>query len=309
VFRLALIQANIGDFLKIAAEQGTRDAMSEVLKRYLDLSSQALRATPSPDAFVWPETAYPGLFRQPDNANERAMEETLDRFLAPVKSTFIFGGYDRDRFGTEYNSLFFHHTPWRMTVAYHKNILLMFGETLPFSDLFPSMKTWFPTMGFFGRGPGPEAVEVQNLEGKTFRFAPSICYEGLVPEHSIQGALEGADALLNVTNDSWFGPHGEPYLHLALTRFRTVETRLPLVRSTNTGISVWMDPLGETRKSTPLFEPAVLQAEIRLRELPPPPFMRIGAILGPNWFVRITQILSLLVLGFLFQRRRLKRIR
>ena len=301
--RAAMIQANIGDFLKVAAEQGTRDAMISVLEQYLGLSGSAWQDHSRPDAILWPETAYPSIFRQPETPNEVRMENRLNGFLETFPGTLIFGGYDRDGSGVEYNSLFFHHTPTKSTRTYHKNVLLMFGETLPFADSFPSMKTWFPTMGFFGRGPGPEVIEVKNAEGQSFNLAPSICYEGLIGEHSLQGALLGADALVNVTNDSWFGPEGEPYLHLALTRFRTVETRLPLLRSTNTGFSVWMDAIGETRARSGLFESAVLSAEIKKRTWPFSPYLEIGRVLGANWFARICQILTLFFAGIFLTKR------
>ncbi len=304
LIRIALVQANIGDLMKVAAEQGTQEAMSTVLRTYLDLSRKALEAPRSPDAIVWPETAYPSIFSKPQNLREAGMEKQFLEFLAPLSHTFIFGGYDLDSLGTEYNALFFHHPPTRSTRAYRKNVLLMFGETLPFSDLFPSMKSWFPTMGFFGRGPGPEVLEVNNKDGVSFRFAPSICYEGLLESHSAAGALLGADALLNVTNDSWFGPYGEPYLHLALTRFRTIETRLPLLRSTNTGFSVWMDALGEQRASSGLFEPAVVHAEVKKRQIPPPWFLRIAERWGPRWFPHGCQILTGLLAGLLLFRHR-----
>lgn len=302
--KVSMIQANIGDFVKVAAEQGTHDAMTTVLEQYLGLSRKAVEGEHRPDAVIWPETAYPSIFGSPESPNEKRMESRLLGFLESLPGTLIFGGYDRDLKGVEYNSLFFHQASTPSTRVYHKNVLLMFGETLPFAESFPSMKTWFPTMGFFGRGPGPEVIEVKNKEGRSFRMAPSICYEGLIGEHSAKGALLGADALLNVTNDSWFGPDGEPYLHLALTRFRTVETRLPLLRSTNTGFSVWMDALGETRGQTGLFESAVLNADIQHRTWPLSPYLEISRSLGlMNWFERICQILTLIFTGIFFARR------
>ena len=176
----------------------------------------------------------------------------------------------------------------------------MFGETLPFADQFPSMKDWFPTMGFFGQGPGPEVYTVRNAAGEPFRLAPSICYEGLFVDFSAEGALKGADALLNVTNDSWFGEHGEPYQHLSLTRFRSIETRLPMIRSTNTGFSVWIDPLGEQVKTTALFTQDVLTAEISHRIFPESPYLEVSKILGTNWFIRLFQVLAAIIVAYCF---------
>jgi apolipoprotein N-acyltransferase len=289
LIHLALIQANIGDYLKVAAEQGALEATDAVMNQYLKLSTEALQFDPKPDALVWPETAYPAIFQKPKTLLENRLEYRLHDFLNPFSGSLLFGGYDSDDAHLEYNSLYFYHSPSRKKEVYHKSILLMFGETLPFAEAFPSVKSWFPTMGFFGRGPGAELKTVINGKGESFRIAPSICYEGLFTDHSVNGALLGADALLNITNDSWFGPLGEPYLHLALTQFRSIETRLPLLRATNTGISVAIDPLGETLGSTRIMKEDVLHASVPHREMAESPYLFMARSFGPNWFVRLCQ--------------------
>lgn len=307
VFKVSMIQANIGDYLKVAAERGELSASAQVMDEYLKLSTQALKGQSTPDAIVWPETAYPAVFGKPISGTEMQMETLLRGFLHDLKSNFIFGGYDIDSNRLEYNSLFFYHPPTQSKQVYHKSVLLMFGETLPFAELFPQMKSWFPTMGFFGRGPGPEVVMVKNLEGQPFQFAPSICYEGLFTDHSVEGALKGADALLNVTNDSWFGPDGEPYLHLALTRFRTIETRRPMLRATNTGFTVWIDPTGNQLKATELFHSEILNAEIQNHFFPESPYLRLARVFGPNWYVRFCEILAFLAWAFVIKNALLKK--
>jgi apolipoprotein N-acyltransferase len=112
---------------------------------------------------------------------------------------------------------------------------------------------------------------------------------------------------LNITNDSWFGPHGEPYLHLALTQFRSIETRLPLLRSTNTGITVAIDPLGETLGTTGVMTESVLQASIPHRIMPEPPYLTLARIFGGNWYVRLCQGLLFVILGFLAWSSRLEK--
>lgn len=312
-FNLALIQANIGDYLKVAAEKGVMTAVDQVIGKYLELSQNSLKpsthptapdADAAPDAIVWPETAYPAVFQHPVSLSEGRLESALGAFTRTLKPYLIFGGYDVDSKGLEYNSIFFYEPTTQKKEVYHKNVLLTFGETLPFADEFPSMKDWFPTMGFFGRGPGPSVVELKNKNGNAFKFAPSICYEGLFSDYSVQGALLGADALLNVTNDSWFGPDGEPDLHLALTNFRSIETRLPMLRSTNTGITVWMDPLGHFVKTTGVNTSDILEAQIQTRLMPAPPFLVVAKVLGGNWFVRLVELLSLIGIVALISKRK-----
>jgi apolipoprotein N-acyltransferase len=283
------------------------EATDRVMERYLTLSTRALQADPKPDAIVWPETAYPAIFQKPKSGLEQRLENQLQSFLGAFPGSLVFGGYDSDNQNLEYNSMFFYDGKTKSKTTYHKAFLLMFGETLPFADEFPSMKEWFPTMGFFGRGPGPEVKPLKSFSGETFKIAPSICYEGLFTDHSVNGALLGADALLNITNDSWFGPHGEPYLHLALTQFRSIETRLPLLRSTNTGITVAIDPLGETLGTTGVMTESVLHASIPHRIMPEPPYLTLARIFGGNWYVRLCQALLFVILGLLAWSSRLEK--
>lgn len=310
---VGVVQANIGDYLKIAAEQGLNDASDQVINEYLKYSSLVIEKNKqlngvSPDAIVWPETAYSALFGRPMRHDERRMEERLRDFASTFSGTMIFGGYDQEGRNFDYNSVFFlpgsEAKQATKTKAYHKNMLLMFGETLPFADTFPAMKSWFPTMGFFGRGPGPEVYSVKNAAGNEFKLAPSICYEGLFPYYSAVGAELGADALLNVTNDSWFGPDGEPYLHFALTRFRSIETRLPMIRSTNTGISAAIDPLGRIESETGLFVSDVLNTTVHPRLGITTPYQAMAAIFGGQWFERLCQIVVLLAGAWVWKKKR-----
>ncbi len=311
---VGVVQANIGDYLKIAAEKGMSNASDQVISEYLKYSSLAIEQsiksnTATPDAIVWPETAYSSLFGNPQRYDEQRMEERLREFSRNFAGTMIFGGYDQDSHAYDYNALFFLSSKDASTTqrppVYHKNILLMFGETLPFAEQFPSIKSWFPTMGFFGRGPGPEVYPVTNKNGNVFKMAPSICYEGLFPYFSFEGSQKGADALLNVTNDSWFGPDGEPYLHFALTRFRTIETRLPMIRSTNTGFSALIDPLGRITTITRLFEPSAMTATVYPRLPLKSPYMTVAALLGGQWFERLSQMCVLILSVVLYRKRRL----
>ncbi len=278
--RASVIQANIGDFVKVASEQGSTTASRQVMQQYLELSESAKQA--SPDLIVWPETAYPFIFGQPDRAIEQIAEQQLVDFSKTFNGTLAFGGYDRQPVRShlqspeqstvqsteteDFNSIFFLQNAELKQPTYHKSVLLAFGETLPGADWFPSwfqqVKKLLPMMGFFGRGPGAQVNPIPNLTGTTFLAAPSICYEGLIPYLSDDATQLNADFYLNVTNDSWFGPFGEPDLHLALTTFRSVENRKYFLRSTNTGYSALIDPTGTVERKTKIFEPEILTVEI-----------------------------------------------
>jgi apolipoprotein N-acyltransferase len=248
---IGVIQANVGDFEKIAAKNGFYEGGIKIMQAYMSLSDLSVENTPKPEVLVWPETAYPSSFGQPRNEREKARDQMVIDYVKSKDVPLLFGGYDTNvRLMKDYNSTFFL-TPDSMQV-YHKSILLMFGETIPFYDDLPFLRKAFPTVGNFGRGPGPTVYEVKHA-GKSIKFQPVICYEILFPKFLIDGANQGAEFILNVTNDSWFGPWGEPYLHLALANFRNIETRIPQVRSTNTGISALMLPNGVIHDPTDVY--------------------------------------------------------
>lgn len=270
--QISAIQANIGDFDKVAAETGVRGAANRILDTFFDLSRQALGRTPKPDLLVWPETAYPSTFRTPHTAEDLHRDQRVERFVRENSLPLAFGGYDRaDR--KEYNAFFFlspesgtgfptYPSEGRLT-TYRKNILLPFGETIPFYDQIRFLQTQFPQVGNFGRGVGPEVIELA-LDRKSLRVGPVICYEILYSTFVREAALKGSQLILNITNDSWFGPWGEPQLHLALSTFRSIETRLPIFRATNTGISAMVSPWGEIMKESTLGQVEIFSAEIPL---------------------------------------------
>ena len=133
----------------------------------------------------------------------------------------------------------------RWTGRYDKHRLLPFSEQLPFEESLPWLRSLSPRSGRFAAGTTVAPMWLGEHGIATF-----ICYEDLFPSHV--RALSGAsvDLLVNVTNDSWFGAD-EPRMHLALAKLRAVEQRKYLLRSTVTGVSAIVDPVGRTIASIP----------------------------------------------------------
>ena len=104
---------------------------------------------------------------------------------------------------------------------------------------------------------------METKEHGPIRIAPLIFYEDILPEFSSKALALDPHLLVNVTNDAWFGKTHEPALHLQLAAARSIETRRTLIRSTNTGISAFVDPLGRIQSPTSLED-----AEIRVQRLP-----------------------------------------
>ena len=254
-FTIAAIQANIGDIDKIASETGNFAAAEKIVGTYLSMSEKALTLSPRPAAIIWPETAYPSLFGHAVGLADRDREMRIQNLVIQNHVPLLFGGYDSDG-RKDFNSLFIL-TPESMRV-YHKNVLLPFGEFIPIVGGFKWVEKLFPQVGNFGLGPGPEAIPVKLGDNQVVRFGPVICYEALFPEYTRASALQGNQVILNITNDSWFGPVSEPQLHLRLTVFRSIETRLPQIRATNTGISTLILPDGRLQGTSEIGKAAIL---------------------------------------------------
>ena len=271
--RVAAIQANITDVDKVAARRGYATAMIQVIEAYTRLSDQALEMRPPPEVLIWPETAYPSTFGHPHSRREYMLDQHLEQFVRQSGVPLIFGGYDEnDRW--IYNSLFTLSPQGRVQV-YHKDILLPFGDYIPGAYSIDWIRENFPQVGNFGPGQGAQVLRVHTPAGESMELAPVICYEALFPRHTQKGAWLGAEAIVNLTNDSWFGSAQEARLHLALSVFRSLETRLPQLRATNTGISALITPFGEITHATALRQPAIMHANIPLRA---PPWTLVGSV-------------------------------
>ncbi len=260
----AAIQGNIGDFDKIAAERGVTGAANKVMDTFTRLTTEALHMHPRPDFIVWPETSYPSTFRTPHSLTEARLDQTLEDFSRSLDIPLLFGGYDHAN-GKDFNAFFFLASDGRLQ-TYRKNILLLFGEYIPGADSLRILKDAFPQVGNFGRGIGPEVLNITTTHPATgtVSIGPIICYEALFPNYIIEAARNGSELIMNITNDSWFGSWGEPQLHLALSTFRSIETHLPMLRTTNTGISALILPDGEITHPTELGVQKILNVYIPL---------------------------------------------
>jgi apolipoprotein N-acyltransferase len=289
----AAIQANIGDIEKLSSERGYRQAAERVLRAYYDLSDEALKLSPKPEVLLWPETAYPSTFRSPETSDDFARDKEVESYVAARKVPLAFGGYDRDMRGLSYNAVFYLN-PDGTDARYTKTILIPFGEYIPGGETFPFIKRLFPMVGFFGSGPGSVIRSIAGVKTQ-----PVICYEVLFPKFVRDAVIQGAEVIFNFTNDSWFGPIGVPYYHLNLASFRSIESRVPQLRATNTGFSALVMPDGEIVQRTKLYEPEILNATIPIIE----PIPTLVTAWG-DWFAHTALGLAVLLLAFLRIRER-----
>src|SRR4030095_5185146 len=145
---------------------------------------------------------------------------------------------------------------------YHKQVLLAFGEYIPFSGLL-GLLPGVPLIEGFTAGDGPRTLDLPGGE----KIAPLICYEDLMPEISRSFVREKkANLLVNLTNDAWYGRTVAPWQHARLAQWRAIETRRSLLRVTNTGVTSFINAKGEMVETLPIFTPAVLKTQLEILE-------------------------------------------
>lgn len=262
--RVAIVQPNVGSH-----EKWVPALQDSVVGRVERLTRAAAVADPAPALILWPETALPYYVRVEPNR--------LRRLVAVAKEAKrpILAGYPDARLSAEgdvrtFNAAGLVLPSGAIVGQYEKIHLVPFGERIPFQGLFPFLGTldlgqaeWTPgTRPYVFRHGGPA-------------FGVLICFESIFPDHTRRYALEGAQYLVNITNDEWFGRTAGPVQHADLAILRSVELGMGLARAANTGISMLIDPYGRVEARTPLFVESVLIGDVKTA-LEPTTFARWG---------------------------------
>ncbi|MBC8019007.1 MAG: apolipoprotein N-acyltransferase [Verrucomicrobia bacterium] len=247
--RVALVQGNIPQDVKWSP--AFRDKTISVHER---LTRDA--AKNGVDLVIWPESAIPFFFQDEPQQADRI------RKLARELSTSLLIGSPahelRDGKRVFLNSAFMISPSGETTGRSDKIHLVPFGEYVPLRRFFPFISKLVVGIGDFS--PGERAVPL--VAGQT-RIGTLICAEAVFPELGRAYVNNGARILANITNDAWFGRTSAPYQHLAIAAFRAVETRTPMVRAANTGVSAIIDQNGHISSMTGLFTEGFRTGEIR----------------------------------------------
>ena len=242
----------------------------ENIGRHLELTEEAARR--GARLVVWPESAVPFLFDENRELAFQLRELTRGRGIY-----LFFGNDDRERpaaagasvpgqrpaprRGRIYVGAKLLDPAGEIVARYRKIQLVPFGEYVPLHQLF--------TVG--GRYAAKLVQEVSDFTPGSqattgvvdgHQIGGYICYEAIFPALVRRFAAGGAELLVNVTNDAWYGTTSAPHQHLAMAAFRAVENRRYMVRAANTGISAVVDPWGRVLEQTRLFEPGVLVREV-----------------------------------------------
>jgi apolipoprotein N-acyltransferase len=249
-----------------SVEQGAKwqtVSLTQTTGRHLRLARQ-LDTTKVPlDLIVFPETAFP--FRL-DHPNYEIHRRWLAELSTESGASLLVGSLgstsehdDKGLFNRAY--LISGDTIADFADKVH---LVPFGEYLPLKWIFGYLDELTAESGAFD--PGQLGHKVLKLpataERDAVRFSVFICYESIFPTIARQQTLDGAEFLINTTNDGWFGTTSAPAQHLAMAVLRAVENGRPVVRAANTGISCFIDAKGGIHQPTQLFEQTAIQADV-----------------------------------------------
>lgn len=268
--RVAAVQGNIAQDQKWDKELSDR-----ILEKYLRLSRQAADA--GAQLVVWPEAALP-FYMQRDLRSMQLVKLARERGIDLLVGAP--GLEKRPGRGTQpYNQAWLIRADGRVEGPYDKIQLVPFGEYIPLYGLFGMVDIAVQSVGQFGRGTEHTVFDtvdltpVERADGsappapRPARFGTLICYEGIFPSLTRKFAAAGADFLVNISNDAWYGDTSAPHQHLGMAAMRAIENRRPLVRSTNTGISAFVTDEGRIGPTSVLFEEEVVVETLLVREV------------------------------------------
>ena len=248
---VALIQGNIDQ-----NDKWSPDFYQRTLDTYETLSRSALKPTQTEtvDLLIWPEAAIPSFYHEAWQFIEK-----IDQLSTDHKTAWLTGVPKVD-FSEQGEALYFNAiiSGGMATGEYQKQKLVPFGEYIPLSNWLRELGPFFnlPMSSFSSGKPNQALLVAQDLT-----IAPTICYEIVYPNF-VRQAAKGSNLLLTISNDAWFGDSIAPHQHFQIARMRALETGRMLIRSTNTGITGFVNEKGKTLATAPSFSQAVLQHKI-----------------------------------------------
>jgi apolipoprotein N-acyltransferase len=259
-----------------AAAKGPEPSVQELLQSFAYLSRYPegsvyfgmpeLRGTPSvrilpkggpvtSQLIVWPESPAP--FQENDPVFRAAIAGLAREAGAPV----ILGNVAIDRTTANargyylFNSASFVTPQGEFVGRYDKMHLVPFGEYVPFQKLFFFAQSLLHEAGTFDSGGTRTVFAVDG-----HRYGTFICYESIFADEVRHFAEQGADVLINISNDGWYGDTSAPWQHLNMVRMRAIENHRWVLRATNTGVTGSIDPYGRVVEAAPRHERTSLRA-------------------------------------------------
>jgi apolipoprotein N-acyltransferase len=270
--------------------------MQELLDRHLSISTNALQSfnnDPLPRLVIWPESPMNFTY-----GSDRTLQNLIAKFAKENRTSVLLNSLERAPGDGAYNSAVLINEEGRQIAQYDKIRLMPFGEYVPLPRwLGGSLISGI--VGDFTPGNRYALMPVANHQSGVF-----ICIESAYPSIASMLTKEGAEVLINISNDGYLGPTAVMRQHLANTVFRAVENGRPLLRVTNTGISAYISATGTVSDATEGFKPTVRIWQVDERRWDTF-YTRYGDL-----FVQLCALVTIAtVLTALFQKRRIKNLR
>jgi len=202
---------------------------------------------------VWPESSIPAM----EYERSTALRSSITALQKEAQTPLIINDIYHDPITRkDYSNMWQLDLEGNPVASYQKNYLLPFGEFMPLGETFPALKRLFPAVSDFSPGERFNLFTLPTQHGPV-KAMPLICYEIILPDYA-RGfdARTGHEAqfIINITNDAWFGDSYESLQHMTLGTMRAIELRIPILRSTNSGISSYTATTGEVSGQTKMFE-------------------------------------------------------
>jgi apolipoprotein N-acyltransferase len=217
--------------------------------------SLAVAAAPA-DLLVWPETAAPAYL-----LNDYSLTNRIARTARRAGNPMLVGTLDFNRIGKDsaeyFNAAIQFDPDGKHRAPYHKNKLVPFAETVPYGEYIPFLANL--SLGWSDFEHGRELRIYENDFGS---YGILICYEVIFPEVVNRYVREGADFLVNITNDTWYGLSSGPYQHAGMAAFRAIENRICIARAANSGFSYFVDKYGRVYNKSRLYERVILHGNL-----------------------------------------------
>ncbi|MBK8575019.1 MAG: apolipoprotein N-acyltransferase [Elusimicrobia bacterium] len=241
---VAVVQGNIDQYKKWDAAYE-----NEIVRSYSALTREA--GLTHPALILWPETAVPGWI-----PNDARYTQWIQK-LAQENQTHLLTGAVTRQENRDYNAAFLFSPAGKIIAHYRKMHLVPFGEYVPLRALLAPFVSVLNDLGSFDQGREATVITIPGA-----RLGVNICFEGLFPTLVTRFTNNGAQVLINITNDGWYRHTAAPEQHFSSSVIRAVENRRWIVRAANTGYSGFISPKGKITSRTRLLEPAVLRDSV-----------------------------------------------
>ena len=225
----------------------TSEEINELRERHLRLSKQALAQLPNarrPRLVIWPESPMNFSY-----ASDSAFQQWVTSFARENNTSLIFNSLEPAGPDAYFNSALLINQDGRMIAQYDKIRLMPFGEYVPLPQWLPGASLITAIVGDFTPGEKYTVMPISDYGAGLF-----ICIESAYPWIARRLTKEGADVLINISNDGYLGPTAVMRQHLANAIFRAVENGRPVLRVTNSGVSAWISETGRVEEQTVAFQ-------------------------------------------------------